>query len=562
MTTQTLMEFRHGISVGAPFAERIAKGEATSIIKSKLYKNCINKLMYLVQGDDCFGIIKLHCPEKISMLQFEDNIKRHTISNSERDKWWPNKQILFEYGFDTVNIFPSPKKIKNSYFNSDIVYDFEFMDEEELIKDVGAYDPTKMSDSQLADDWRIVSAWYSTKKTGGNIKYSVEDISALACKIYPEIVSRVKDGKMKHDFDIMQKYSRELYDLVSKQDAVPTTSTLKYEPIPHMLPQLSVLDISEATELMFEEGDKYAVEKKLSGNRVALIKQDGEVKLYSGNVDISEFLKTIIGEANHISAKDVILDCELVYKNGSKDEVAKYLSGGLELNEGVLSLHCFDIIREGSTDLTSLPWYERKKILHSLNFSKHIEEVHSIIVSNKEDAGLAIKLLRTLSGSEGAMIKKYDSLYLAGQESNAWIKFLNKQETSGTFVPPRGAQDNAKKVLEWKERYGDDVKGMTRVGWTRASQLASGRGISIDIVKRMAQFNRHRQNSKIAPGLESTPWKDAGYVAWQGWGGDEGIDWAIRISQKENSTTTDTPGISEVQGKIIKEEPIEQVNRG
>ena len=37
---------------------------------------------------------------------------------------------------------------------------------------------------------------------------------------------------------------------------------------------------------------------------------------------------------------------------------------------------------------------------------------------------------------------------------------------------PIAATNNAKKALRWKEEYGDEVKGGTIVGWTRANQLA------------------------------------------------------------------------------------------
>jgi len=112
-----------------------------------------------------------------------------------------------------------------------------------------------------------------------------------------------------------------------------------------------------------------------------------------------------------------------------------------------------------------------------------------------------------------------------------------KDDAADTFTPPKAAQRNAQRVLEWRERYGDEVKGMTAVGWTRARQLASGDPISLDIVKRMAQFNRHRQNRTAAPENKGTPWKDAGHVAWLGWGGTEGVDWAISVSRNVNDTT-------------------------
>lgn len=103
------------------------------------------------------------------------------------------------------------------------------------------------------------------------------------------------------------------------------------------------------------------------------------------------------------------------------------------------------------------------------------------------------------------------------------------------LTPPKTAQENAQKVLDWRDEHGDDVNGMTRTGWVRANQLAGGEELSADIVGRMASFNRHRSNSDIADEYEGEPWKDAGYVAWLGWGGDEGVDWAMRMSDRIDS---------------------------
>jgi hypothetical protein len=93
---------------------------------------------------------------------------------------------------------------------------------------------------------------------------------------------------------------------------------------------------------------------------------------------------------------------------------------------------------------------------------------------------------------------------------------------------PAAAKANAKKALDWRDQYGrDEVTAGTPVGWQRANQLAKGEKLSADVVSRMAQFNRHRKNSKIAPEHKSEPWRDAGYTSWLLWGGDEGVDWAI-----------------------------------
>jgi hypothetical protein len=96
---------------------------------------------------------------------------------------------------------------------------------------------------------------------------------------------------------------------------------------------------------------------------------------------------------------------------------------------------------------------------------------------------------------------------------------------------PASASNNAKKVLEWKKKYGDEVKGMTPVGWARAKQLSSKSKLSYETIARMAAFNRHKKNAAIDPKYKNTPWKDRGYVAWLGWGGTSGVNWAIRKAE-------------------------------
>jgi hypothetical protein len=108
-------------------------------------------------------------------------------------------------------------------------------------------------------------------------------------------------------------------------------------------------------------------------------------------------------------------------------------------------------------------------------------------------------------------------------------------EDASGFQPPEGAKNNAQRVLNWKREYGSEVKGMTSVGWGRARQLATGRPIGLDTVSRMAQFNRHRKNAAVAPEYKGTPWKDAGHVAWLGWGGTTGVDWAIRTMEAQKN---------------------------
>jgi hypothetical protein len=113
---------------------------------------------------------------------------------------------------------------------------------------------------------------------------------------------------------------------------------------------------------------------------------------------------------------------------------------------------------------------------------------------------------------------------------------ITKSAGSDGYRPPVSAQSNARKVLRWKREHGDAVTGMTATGWARARQLASGKKVSRETVGRMAAFARHRKNSKVDPKFRAEPWRDAGYVAWLGWGGDSGINWAAGIIAGEGKS--------------------------
>lgn len=114
---------------------------------------------------------------------------------------------------------------------------------------------------------------------------------------------------------------------------------------------------------------------------------------------------------------------------------------------------------------------------------------------------------------------------------------LNNELEESKRIPPKEAQANAQRVLDWRDKHGDEVKGMTQVGWTRARQIASGKPLSMDVISRISQFKRHQDNAKINPDFKGEPWKDKGYVAWLGWGGDSAIlEWSPKVMDMKEKT--------------------------
>ena len=119
--------------------------------------------------------------------------------------------------------------------------------------------------------------------------------------------------------------------------------------------------------------------------------------------------------------------------------------------------------------------------------------------------------------------------------SEAYLKayvetFQEDRGDAESFSPPSPARAAARRGLELRKKYGKG--GLTTQeagkqgigsGVARATSLANGQSISYEMVKRMAAFfSRHEKNKS---GGED----DAGFIAWQLWGGDAGRSWANRI---------------------------------
>ena len=93
---------------------------------------------------------------------------------------------------------------------------------------------------------------------------------------------------------------------------------------------------------------------------------------------------------------------------------------------------------------------------------------------------------------------------------------------------PLIASENACRALKYKEKH-PEIDCGTRTGWSRANQLCGRRNISIETIARMASFKRHQQNKDV-------PYdKGCGGIMWDAWGGDVGVEWAIRKMERINN---------------------------
>lgn len=125
---------------------------------------------------------------------------------------------------------------------------------------------------------------------------------------------------------------------------------------------------------------------------------------------------------------------------------------------------------------------------------------------------------------------KNQSIYELVAELDAYAARLLVAALPDSAKPPKSVQEEAARGLALRESVAPSRRGGTEVGLARARDLANGRSVSIDTLKRMkAYFDRHeidKQASGWKQGEEGYPSK--GLQAWLLWGGDSGRTWAVK----------------------------------
>lgn len=111
------------------------------------------------------------------------------------------------------------------------------------------------------------------------------------------------------------------------------------------------------------------------------------------------------------------------------------------------------------------------------------------------------------------------------------IKFADMFAESYSDYPD-AVKNNAKAAIKWTEENGWGDCG-TDVGKQRAHDLANGRPVSLETVKRMYSFlSRHKQNAEKSSGYGD----GCGQLMYDAWGGASALSWAeSKIRQAEKS---------------------------
>ncbi|MGL5838400.1 MAG: cisplatin damage response ATP-dependent DNA ligase [Sphingorhabdus sp.] len=180
----------------------------------------------------------------------------------------------------------------------------------------------------------------------------------------------------------------------------------------------------------------YVAEWKWDGIRVQLVHIGGEVRIYSrGGEEITRAFPEIGAGLEWQGVLDGELLVRGVHQGGEEGGAASFNALQQRLGRKVVSakmleeapafVRLYDILFDGTEDLRSLPWYERRARLEQVMPLLPADrfDLSQVIDAEHFDALTAIRATSRDAAIEGVMLKRRDSPYVAGRRVGLWYKW-------------------------------------------------------------------------------------------------------------------------------------------
>jgi DNA ligase-1 len=209
--------------------------------------------------------------------------------------------------------------------------------------------------------------------------------------------------------------------------------------------------LPNADEMVKKMGE-VAVEPKYDGVRVQIHFKRGhgtrdtgqEVKSFSRNLEnTSAMFPELKDIGKEIAADEVILDSEAIGYDAVHDKLVPFQEtvtrkrkyGITESAKSTpLKFFVFDILYKNGKELLSLPFHERRKILkETLRKNNHLMLSPQIVTRDANEIR-RYHDEQIKKGLEGAVVKKWDSIYEPGRTGYHWVKFKQEEGKTGKLT--------------------------------------------------------------------------------------------------------------------------------
>ena len=185
--------------------------------------------------------------------------------------------------------------------------------------------------------------------------------------------------------------------------------------------------------------------------------------------------------------------------------------------------------------LASLPLFENKADAEALAEVMGCKGSHAMVYGDKT---LYMPCEEHFAGLEDACWEGYEPIGLKDDGSPNCVPIKEEMNEDGSYVVdefasyddyPSLISKNAQAALDYIERTGNPNDCMTQVGKVRAQQLAQGKPVSIETVKRMKSYiSRHKVDLQSTKSYED----GCGKLAMDAWGGVEALPWVERTIEQ------------------------------
>ena len=211
-----------------------------------------------------------------------------------------------------------------------------------------------------------------------------------------------------------------------------------------------------------------------------------------------------------------------------------------------------EVIKRGSATLDELVQAQIlvddfKDIIHEVD--EEVGMIHSTSFMDGHIMKIGELVKQELAGLEDACWPGYEAIgtkELDGKEVPNCVPIKDEMNDDGSYFIgefasfddyPELIRKNAQKVLDYIDKTGNPNNCMTQVGKVRAQQLAQGKPISIETVKRMkAYISRHKKDLQVSKSYDD----GCGLLAMDAWGGVEALPWVERTISQYEEMNADT----------------------
>jgi len=177
---------------------------------------------------------------------------------------------------------------------------------------------------------------------------------------------------------------------------------------------------------------------------------------------------------------------------------------------------------------------KKKNLITNTNIKSLVSGMTDVYTTQQEAEDRAIEL-----GGSGSHQHTYDGepVFMPFESHDEYMDAVDNEKydeykAEGYSDYPQSATNNAKRVKNWIDKHGrDEVDGMTSIGLSRMNQLIAREKLSLSTLKRTFSFLSRTKGggyNKINPKFKDTPWRDKGYVAFLGWGGQSMLTYSER----------------------------------